>query len=97
MAVNAAYEKAAAAGRSLSIDELAEALREQGGYDVRIRTALGGGGGGDCLRNLRHQFLTLNMTGRHQLWPYQQLHAQRIVCELLLDSEEAGQHYKLRK
>lgn len=35
----------------------------QQGYDVRIRTALGGGGGGECLRNLRHQFLTLNMTG----------------------------------
>ena len=30
---------------------------------MRIRTALGGGGGGECLRNLRHQFLTLNMTG----------------------------------
>jgi hypothetical protein len=62
MAVNAAYEKAARAGRQLGIDELADTLRGQG-HDVRIRTALGGGGGGECLRNLRHQFLTLNMTG----------------------------------
>lgn len=69
MAVNAAYEKAAGAGRQLGIDELADTLRGQG-HDVRIRTALGGGGGGECLRNLRHQFLTLNMTGaRHaQSW-----------------------------
>ena len=62
MAVNAAYEKAAGAGQQLGIDELADTLRRQG-HDVRIRTALGGGGGGECLRNLRHQFLTLNMTG----------------------------------
>jgi uncharacterized protein (TIGR01615 family) len=63
LAVNAAYEKAAAGGRQLGIDELADTLRGQG-HDVRIRTALGGGGGGECLRNLRHQFLTLNMTGQ---------------------------------
>ncbi len=61
-AVNSAYETAAARGKRLSIDDLAEKLRGRG-YDVRIRTALGGGGGGECLRNLRHHFLTLNMTG----------------------------------
>jgi PDDEXK-like family of unknown function len=30
---------------------------------VKIRTAIGGGWGGDCLRNLRHQFLTCTARG----------------------------------
>lgn len=34
------------------------------GYRVHIRTALGGGEGFECLRNLRHVFLFV-MAGRH--------------------------------
>lgn len=33
------------------------------GYDVCIRTALGGGEGVDCLRNLRHNFLVVRSPG----------------------------------
>lgn len=29
------------------------------GYRVQVRTALGGGDGADCLRNLRHTFMTV--------------------------------------
>lgn len=61
-AVHVAYESAATRRAQLSIDELTDQLRSQG-YDVRIRTALGGGDNRECLRNLRHQFLTLNMAG----------------------------------
>ena len=33
---------------------------------MKIRTALGGGGGGACLRNLRHSFLTVSIQGPSQ-------------------------------
>mmetsp|Transcript_14185 Transcript_14185/g.38431 ORF Transcript_14185/g.38431 Transcript_14185/m.38431 type:complete len:503 (+) Transcript_14185:82-1590(+) len=32
--------------------------------DMRVRTALGGGEGRSCLRNLRHTFLTVQLSGR---------------------------------
>jgi len=52
-----AREEAAAAGRALDADALAERLRGLG-HSVTVRHALGGGGGGECLRNLRHPFLS---------------------------------------
>lgn len=39
---------------------LAQALAVQG-YHVQLRTALGGGDGADCLRNLRHAFITVTL------------------------------------
>lgn len=33
------------------------------GYNVAVRTALGGGGGADCLRNLRHSFVSCTLPG----------------------------------
>mmetsp|Transcript_12857 Transcript_12857/g.38837 ORF Transcript_12857/g.38837 Transcript_12857/m.38837 type:complete len:669 (+) Transcript_12857:273-2279(+) len=62
LAVNAAFEAAALRGKAPTIEQLADSLRSQN-YDVRIRTALGGGGNQECLRNLRHHFLTLTLTG----------------------------------
>lgn len=37
------------------------------GHDVRVRTALGGGEGFSCLRNLRHVFLTVALQGGRTL------------------------------
>lgn len=63
-AVNAAFEAAELSGKAPSVDQLADSLRARG-YDVRIRTALGGGATQECLRNLRHNFLTVNLEGPH--------------------------------
>lgn len=57
-----AREEAVAAGRPLEADVLAERLRCLG-HSVTVRTALGGGGGGECLRNLRHTFLSCAVHG----------------------------------
>jgi len=44
--------------------QLALRLGQNWGYpDVRVRTALGGGEGQSCLRNLRHTFLTVRSAG----------------------------------
>ena len=48
--------------QSLDILEVAEGLRKLG-HTVTIRSALGGGGGNECLRNLRHRFLTCAVQG----------------------------------
>ena len=53
--------------QGLDVFEVAEGLRRLG-HAVTIRSALGGGGGNECLRNLRHRFLTCCMQGR-DLWP----------------------------
>lgn len=42
----------------MNLEDLADTLRRLG-YRVKLRTALGGGWGGACLRNLRHSFLTV--------------------------------------
>ena len=46
----------------LDVFEVAEGLRKLG-HAVTIRYALGGGGGNECLRNLRHRFLSCRMPG----------------------------------
>lgn len=46
----------------LTVVELADTLRRLG-YRVKLRTALGGGWGGACLRNLRHSFLAVTVEG----------------------------------
>lgn len=48
--------------QNLDIFEVAEGLRKLG-HAVTIRSALGGGGGNECLRNLRHRFLTCRAQG----------------------------------
>ncbi|KAL0019124.1 hypothetical protein WJX79_003321 [Trebouxia sp. C0005] len=48
--------------QGLDVFEVAEGLRRLG-HAVTIRSALGGGGGNECLRNLRHRFLTCRMQG----------------------------------
>ena len=49
--------------QGLDILEVAEGLRKLG-HTITIRSALGGGGGNECLRNLRHRFLTCRVQGR---------------------------------
>jgi uncharacterized protein (TIGR01615 family) len=46
----------------LTVGQLADTLRKLG-YPVKLRTALGGGWGGNCLRNLRHSFLAVTLNG----------------------------------
>ena len=60
--VRFAREDAAKRGATLAVPELADTLRRLG-YSVKIRTALGGGPGGACLRSLRHSFLTVSVAG----------------------------------
>ena len=60
--VRFAREDAAKRGAALTVPELADTLRRLG-YAVKIRTALGGGSGGACLRSLRHSFLTVSVPG----------------------------------
>lgn len=60
--VRFAREDAAKRGAPLTVAELADTLRRLG-YNVRMRTALGGGWGSTCLRNLRHSFLTVGIQG----------------------------------
>jgi uncharacterized protein (TIGR01615 family) len=56
----AAEEAAKNGAQHVAVTELAEMLRKLG-YAVKIRTALGGGWGGACLRNLRHSFLAVTL------------------------------------
>jgi len=57
-----AREQHQASGNDLTCSDLAKVL-EGMGYGVTIRTALGGGEGADCLRNLRHNFLVIRVPG----------------------------------
>ena len=62
-AVGTAYADLAVGEAQLGVPQLADRLRTLG-YSVRVRTALGATGApidGGCLRNLRHQFLTLTL------------------------------------
>lgn len=73
--VRAVCQQAGGAEQPADADDLAEALLAMG-HSVTVRTALGGGGGGECLRNLRHVFLSVRMqacaTSLHR-------HARRAV------------------
>ncbi|BDA42380.1 hypothetical protein COCOBI_03-2670 [Coccomyxa sp. Obi] len=60
--VVAVCEGEAANGKAPEADAVAERL-VQLGYSVTVRTALGGGGGCECLRNLRHVFICVRMPG----------------------------------
>ncbi|EFN52138.1 expressed protein [Chlorella variabilis] len=60
--VRFAREDAAKRGQPQTVPELADTLRRLG-YAVKLRTALGGGSGGACLRSLRHSFLTVSVSG----------------------------------
>lgn len=57
-AVRRAQESAAARRLPLDLGGLASRLGADG-FDVKLCNALGGGSGGECLRNLRHSFLTV--------------------------------------
>jgi hypothetical protein len=57
-----AREDCAKRGQPLTVPDLADTLRRLG-YAVKMRTALGGGSGGACLRSLRHSFLTVSVSG----------------------------------
>jgi len=58
--VTGALEAARARGEQLSCDALAKLFHGLG-YQVCVRTALGGGQGLSCMENLSHQFLVLQM------------------------------------
>lgn len=75
--VAAVYEGETVNGKAPEADALAERL-VQLGYSVTVRTALGGGGGCECLRNLRHVFLCVRMPVRSA--PSSQL----CTCPLVL-------------
>lgn len=60
LTVRLARESAFHKGETLDVHQLAERLQRVG-YAVKVRTALGGGWGGECLRNLRHTFLTCSL------------------------------------
>lgn len=53
-------EDAVRRSQDLEADSLAEMLVQKG-HTVTVRTALGGGGGCECLRNLRHVFLSVRI------------------------------------
>ena len=61
------HEDASRQGRALEADDLAETLVQKG-HTVTVRTALGGGGGCECLRNLRHVFLSVRIQVREQAY-----------------------------
>ena len=50
------------AGKPFDAARLAERLRALG-LGATARTALGGGGGRECLRNLRHTFVVCSVQG----------------------------------
>lgn len=86
--VRFAREDAAKRGQPQTVPELADTLRRLG-YAVKLRTALGGGSGGACLRSLRHSFLTVSVSGTSGSMSYvldprfrDQVHAQRrpLTC-----------------
>ncbi len=51
---------------ALEKNQLLAAFLTRLGYRVHIRTALGGGEGFECLRNLRHVFLAVMPPGARQ-------------------------------
>ena len=63
--VRSLHEDASRQGQALEADSLAEILVQKG-HTVTVRTALGGGGGCECLRNLRHVFLSVRIQVREQ-------------------------------
>lgn len=58
--VECMFESESARGEAPEASTLAERLVQQG-YSVTVRTALGGGGGCECLRNLRHVFVCVRL------------------------------------
>lgn len=56
--VHDARDSAATSGEPLTSTSLAKKLKELG-YEVCVRSALGGGNGLECLHNLRHDFLVV--------------------------------------
>ena len=77
--------------QGLDVFEVAEGLRKLG-HAVTIRSALGGGGGNECLRNLTHRFLPCRAQGtrtgsvdNHSLyctsyWVQKQASAVHLSC-----------------
>eukprot|EP00803_Ostreobium_quekettii_P007402 evm.model.scf_390.5 EVM.evm.TU.scf_390.5 scf_390:86747-92034(-) len=55
------------AARRVDLNALAVGLQSQG-YAVSIRKAVGGGNGGECLKNLRHSFLRCSMPGADRVY-----------------------------
>jgi len=53
--------------RRVDLNALAVGLQSQG-YAVSIRKAVGGGNGGECLKNLRHSFLRCSMPGADSVY-----------------------------
>lgn len=62
--VQKANREAIEEGTKLDAHQLAEKL-DLPGHTFKVRAALGGSWSGDCLRQLRHFFLTCSMTGKH--------------------------------
>ena len=83
--VKIAADEAAKRGEEhLTVAELADTLRKLG-YSVKIRTALGGGWGGACLRNLRHSFLAVTLTSPNAAPPATTTTTSTTTTTVLVD------------
>lgn len=74
------HEDASRRSQTLAADDLAETLVQKG-HTVTVRTALGGGGGCECLRNLRHVFLSvrIQVSGEASLAPRMVHHVRYLL------------------
>lgn len=76
--VEAALEELPPGNRSLSSYQTLASKLTRLGYHVHIRTALGGGDGYECLRNLRHIFLCVEVPAGKPCTPI--VHTYTVLC-----------------
>jgi hypothetical protein len=79
--VEAALQQHKSSGQPIDDVQWIATFLGQKGYQVAIRTALGGGEGFECLKNLRHVFLTVTASSRAEgAAPVSPITARSIVA-----------------